>query len=85
MVGGEKPSDEVYSFLKHLIGVSRTEETATSYLYGKMYNSKVNKEPLNFYWVLGMSLKAWNYYSDGNPSVRYFKFQIDQHLPKANK
>tara|TARA_R110000796_G_C14476044_1_gene426142 strand:- start:68 stop:949 length:882 start_codon:yes stop_codon:yes gene_type:complete len=85
MIGGEKPSKEVYSFLKHLIGVSRTEETATSYLYGKIYNSKVNKEPLNFYWILGMSIKAWNYYSDGNPSVRYFKFQIDQELPKVNK
>jgi hypothetical protein len=85
MIGGQKPSREVYSFLKHLIGVSRTEETATSYLYGKIYNSKVNKEPLNFYWILGMAIKAWNYYSDGNPSVRYFKFQTDQELPKVNK
>lgn len=85
IVGGENPSKEVYSFIKHIIGVSRTEETATSYLYSKLYNSKTNSEPLNFYWILGMSIKAWNYYSEGNPSVRYYKFQTNQELPKINQ
>lgn len=84
LIGGENPKNDVYSFLKHLIGVSRIQETATSYLYTKLYNSKINKEPLNKYWILGMSLKAWNYYIDGNPSVKYFKFSIDQDLPKIN-
>lgn len=85
IIGGEKPSSEVYSFLKNLIGVSVEEGTATSYLYTKLYNAKINKEPLNFYWVLGMSIKAWNYYCDGNPSVKYFKFSVEQELPTINK
>ncbi|MEN8887015.1 MAG: hypothetical protein ABF246_11555 [Winogradskyella sp.] len=85
LLGGEKPSIHVYEFIKHLTGVLRTEDTATSYLYTKLYNSKVNKEPLNFYWVLGMTIKAWNFYCEGNPSVRYFKFSTEQELPKINK
>ena len=84
MIGGQNPSEEVYEFIKNIYGLSRQEETATSYLYGKLYNAKINKEPLNFYWTLGMSIKAWNYYIDGNPSVRYFKFKTSQELPKIN-
>ena len=84
-VGGREPNEQVYDFMKNIYGITRTEGTATSYLYSRLYNSKINKEPLNFYWTLGMSLKAWNYFIDGNPSVRFFKFSIDQELPKANK
>ena len=82
MIGGKRPSVEVYDFIKHITGVLRTLDTATSYLYTKLYNAKINKEPLNFYWILGMAFKAWNYYHDGNPSVKYFKFSVDQDLPK---
>jgi len=85
IIGGKNPNSNVYSFLKELSGVLRNPETATSYLYTKLYNSKLNKEPLNFYWVLGMAIKAWNYYSDGNPSIKYFKFDISKELPTANK
>lgn len=84
-VGGREPNEQVYDFMKNIYGITRTEGTATSYLYSRLYNSKINKEPLNFYWTLGMSLKAWNYFIDGNPSVRFFKFSKDQELPKANK
>ena len=48
-------------------------------------NAKINKEPLSFYWILGMSIKAWNFYLEGNPAVKYFKFLLDQQLPKVNK
>ena len=85
MIGGEKPSKEVYEFIKNIYGLSRTQDTATSYLYSKLHNAKINKEPLNFYWVLGMTIKAWNYYIDGNPSVRFFSFKTSQELPKINK
>lgn len=83
LIGGKNPSDDVYEFIKHLIGVSVQDSTATSYLFTKLYNAKVNKEPLNFYWILGMSIKAFNYYADGNPSVKYFKFKVNQDLPKV--
>lgn len=85
IIGGENPNKKVYDFLNNAIGLSRTMETATSYLYTKLYNSKINKEPMNFYWVLGMSIKAYNYYIEGNPSVKFFKFDISQNLPKVNK
>lgn len=85
LIGGENPSDTVYDFLKNITGIKRQESTSSSYLYAKLHNSKINKEPLNFYWVLGMSIKAWNYYVDGNPSVKYFKFSVEQELPRINK
>lgn len=85
LIGGEKPNKEVYEFIKHLTGVIKLESSAPLYLYNKLYNSKINKEPLNNYYVLGMSLKAWNYYIDGNPAINYFKFSVDQELPKTIK
>jgi hypothetical protein len=85
LIGGENPNREVYNFISHLVGLSRTQGTAANYLYIKLYNSKVNKEPLNFYWVLGMAIKAWNFYADGNPAVKYFKFDVNKELPKAIK
>ena len=84
-IGGKNPSSEVYNFIKNIYGVTREEGTATTYLYNKLYNSKINQEPLSYYWILGMSIKAWNFYLEGNPAVRYFKFEISQELPKINK
>ena len=84
LIGGKSPSKEVFNFIKNISGLSREEQTATSYLYRKLSNAKINKEPLNFYWILGMSIKAWNFYIDGNPSVRYYKFMTEQELPKIN-
>lgn len=84
ILGGQNPSDEVYEFIKHLCGISKTESTATSYLYNRLINAKIKKEPLNFYWILGMCIKAWNYYIDGNPAVKFYKFNTEQELPKIN-
>ena len=85
LIGGERPSTEVYNFINYLIGSLRIQGTSSNYLYEKLYNAKVNKDTLNHYWVLGMSIKAWNYYIDGNPSVRYFQFDITKELPKPLK
>ncbi len=84
LIGGKKPSKKVYEFLKNIFGIIKEENSATSYLYTKFYNAKINKEPLNFYWTLGMAIKAWNFYIDGNPAVRYFKFNTQEKLPKIN-
>ena len=82
IIGGENPSEENYAFIKNLVGVNVQESTAPNYIFTKLYNSKVNKEPLNFYWVLGMSIRAWNFYADGNPAVRNFRFKVTDNLPK---
>ena len=84
MIGGKNPDPKVYEFMKNIYGLNRTQDTATSYLYSKLYKAKINKEPLGFYWILGMTIKAWNYFIDGNPSVRFFRFQTEQELPKIN-
>jgi hypothetical protein len=84
MIGGENPDHKVYEFMKNIYGLNRSQDTATSYLYSKLYKSKIRKEPLGFYWVLGMTIKAWNYFIDGNPSVRFFRFSTEQELPKIN-
>ena len=85
MIGGKNPSQKVYDFIKNIYGIVLTEDTAPTYVHFKLHNAKINKEPLNFYYILGMSFKAWNYYSDGNPSVRTFRFSTEQPLPKINK
>jgi len=84
MIGGKNPDPKVYEFMKNIYGLNRTQDTATSYLYSKLYKAKINKEPLGFYWILGMTIKAWNYFIDGNPSVRFFRFKTEQELPKIN-
>ncbi len=84
LIGGKKPSKKVYDFIKNIYGIIKEENSATSYLYTKFYNAKINKEPLNFYWTLGMAIKAWNFYLDGNPAVRYYKFNTQEKLPKIN-
>lgn len=85
MIGGKNPDQKVYNFMKNIYGINRTQDTATSYLYSKLYKAKINKEPLGFYWILGMTIKAWNYFIDGNPSVRFFTFKTGQELPKINQ
>jgi len=84
LIGGKNPDQSVYIFIKNIYGLNRTQETATSYLYSKLYKAKINKEPLGFYWLLGMTIKAWNYFIDGNPSVRFFRFNTEEGLPKIN-
>jgi hypothetical protein len=83
LLGGESPDKSIYDLLNNVTGVSRSFETAASYLYIKLYNSKINKEPLNFYWILGMTFKAYNYFIDGNPAIKYFKFSVEDELPKV--
>lgn len=85
LIGGLEPNEHHYEFLKHISGVERINGTAPSYLFGKVNESKAKKEPLNFYWLLGMVLKAWNYYADGNPSIKHFRFNVDEELPKSIK
>lgn len=85
MIGGEIPEPEVYDFIKHICGASRELDTAPNYVYKKLSNAKINKEPLNFYWKLGMILKSWNYFIDGNPAINYFTFKTTAELPKINK
>jgi hypothetical protein len=85
MLGGEEPSDTVYEFLSHLIGRSRVRNTAPNYIYTKLYNAKVNKESIHFYWTLGMTIKAYNHYIDGNPAITYYRFNTEQELPKITR
>ena len=82
-LGGKEPGAKVYDFLRYLSGINKESGTSTSYLFTKIYNSKKNKEPLNAYWLLGMTIKAYNYFNDGNPAVNYFKFNVDSELPKV--
>lgn len=83
LIAGKNATNDVYEFMKHLMGVIKLESSAPLYLHIKLYNSKINKEPLNFYWILGMALKAWNFYIDGNPAIKHFKFSVDKELPKV--
>jgi hypothetical protein len=85
MIGGEDPDNKVYDFLTYLCGISKQEGTASNYIFTKLYNSKINKEPLNFYWVLGMSIRAYNFFIEGNPAVRRFQFNVEHDLPVVLK
>lgn len=85
MIGGENPTEIHIEFMKRLTGVKRSSSTSTDYVFTKLYNAKINKEPLNFYWLTAMTIKAWNYFIDGNPAVKYFKFDTKNELPKIKE
>jgi hypothetical protein len=85
LIGGETPTRECYEFAKHLVGAVKTESSAPLYLHNKLYNSKINKEPLNNYYIIGMAIKCWNYYIEGNPAIRFVRFDINSELPIVKK
>ena len=85
MLGGERPTETHIEFMKRLTGIKRGSSTSTDYVFTKLYNARVNKEPLNFYWLTAMTIKAWNYFIDGNPAIKYFKFDINNDLPKIKQ
>ena len=85
IIGGKYPQEIHIDFMKNLTGIKRGNSTSTDYVFTKLYNAKKNKEPLSFHWVTAMTIKAWNYFADGNPSVKYFKFDSNNDLPKAIK
>jgi hypothetical protein len=83
LIGGENPSHEVWNFIDHLTGKNKIPATGACYVFTKLLNAKLNKDSLSFYWILGVSLKAWNMYIDGNPSVNYLRFSVEDELPKV--
>lgn len=81
LIAGFNPTEKHYEFASHLCGVNKDNGSAPDYLFKKVLQGKLKKEPLNFYWILGMSIRAWNYFIDGNPAINHFSFKVDSELP----
>jgi hypothetical protein len=85
MIGGKNPSSNDYEYLKEVCGVSRKEGTSGNYIFTKLYESRQSKETLSFYWFLGASMRGYKYFIEGNPAVKFIRFDVSQDLPEINK
>jgi hypothetical protein len=85
VVGGETPEPIHDEFMMNIVGVKRGNSSAIDYLFKKFHNSKLNRRSIDIYDTTGLAIKAWNYYINGNPEVKFFKFDKDkQEYPKVS-
>ena len=83
VIGGYDFNDFHLTFIKSIIGIRHKEGSAATWLHKKIYNAKVNKDPINKYWVLGLIIKSWNLFAQGDIPVKYLQFNIDAELPEV--
>jgi hypothetical protein len=82
VIGGLKPNEQHYDFLKHLAGVKVDEGDATSYIRNLLIKAKTQKTSLNKTWILALVIKSYNSYCIGNPQVKYLKHDMKREFPK---
>lgn len=85
IIGGFDYQDVHVSFLKRILGISMKEGTGSQYLHRKLFNAKINKDPLNRVWVLAIFIKAFNLFLDGDAPVKYLQYDLKTPFPKVSK
>lgn len=73
----------VTNYIEQLTGINCSNGTGVDYFRQKLQSHKIKKLPLNFYYILGMTIKGWNLYLEGNSPVAYMKYDIKDRLPKV--
>ena len=79
---GKAPLPEHEEFLKRLVGLNVAEGTGTAWLFSIMNKAKRDKTRLDNYWRIGILIKVYNMYVQGDPEVRYVKFDSSQAFPE---
>ena len=82
-IGGYDFTDVHINFIKHVLGNMHNDGNAAQYLHKKLYNSRINKEPLNWTWVMAIFIKAWNLFIEGDPAVKYLQYDLKNPFPKV--
>ncbi|HMC02183.1 MAG TPA: hypothetical protein VKN14_14185, partial [Flavobacteriaceae bacterium] len=81
LLKGFDVNENVKTFLEHIFGISITKSTSAYYVYRNLSRAKSLGNVLNEKWVLGLIIKAWNNYINGNPQVAYLKYDSSLNLP----
>lgn len=79
---GKHPLEIHVSFMKELMVLTRSEGSGAGYVHEAMRKAKKDKIGLNPRWVYGVMVKAWNLYLQGNPPVKYLRYDLIHDLPK---
>lgn len=69
-------------FIKHLVGAIVSENDAPSYVRNLVLKSKAQKVRLNRNYILAMVIKSFNLFANGNPAIRYIKYDLKSAMPK---
>ena len=81
LLKGFDVNENVKTFLEHIVGISIAKNTSAYYVYRNLSRAKSLGNVLNEKWVLGLIIKAWNNYINGNPQVAYLKYDSSLNLP----
>lgn len=85
LIGGFNFKEVHVNFMKHVLGIRINEGSGSQYLHKKLFNSKINKDPLNKQWVKAIFIKAYNQFIDGDAPVSYLQYDLTKPMPKVNQ
>ncbi len=85
MIGGFEFSTIHLTFIKTLFGINTEEDSAAHWIRKTVLKAKERKDIINTRWLYGVCINAWNLYINGNPAVRYIKYDTTRKLPKPEK
>ena len=80
---GLTPTDNHIEFIKRMAGVVIIENTGTAWFLNTLIKAKKDGTRLNDYWVIGILIKCYNLYVQGDPAVRYLTFDADKPWDKV--
>lgn len=85
IIGGHNFSTTHLEFMKTLFGIGTEENSASYWIRKTIAKSKNSKDVINNKWLYGVCIKAWNLYINGNPALRFIKYNTANPLPKPEK
>ena len=63
-------------FMKNILGITRMEKNAASWVYKKRLETFMNKGKLSSAWKYNAFAKAWAYYVDGDKEVSLLRVEV---------
>lgn len=75
----------IEKFLNLVIGYETDNNSATTWYFKKLFKYKQGKDKVSRRWKIGIFIKCWNLYINGNPPVKSVQFKIDDPLPKVEE
>lgn len=76
-VSGYKHHEKTTEFLNYIMGNAQKPGNAATWVQRQFYKYKKDKTRLNLRWKLAVTLKAWNYFIDGDPPIKNIKWDIE--------
>ena len=78
-------TEYIENFLLRIIGYHATGNTATGYIYRTLLKNKDSKASISKRYLYAIIVKAWNLYVNGDPEVKYIRWDSSTNFPKVEK